>query len=52
MERFEKYSSNTLAGSGNQFFFYNENEQSTRSCTLYKVAAGGEYSYSFCFQTP
>lgn len=49
MEYFKKYSSNTLAGSGNQFFFYNENEQQTRSCTLYKVASGGEYPYSFLF---
>lgn len=47
MEYFEKYSSNTLAGSGNQFFFYNENKQPTRSCTLYKVTNGGEYPYSF-----
>ena len=39
MEYFKEYSSNTLAGSGNQFFFYNENEQPTRSCTLYKVTA-------------
>ena len=49
MEYFKKYSSNTLAGSGNQFFFYNENEQQTRSCTLYKVTNGGEYPYSFLF---
>ena len=49
MEYFEKYCSNTLAGSGNQFFFYNENEQQTRSCTLYKVVNGGEYPYSFLF---
>lgn len=49
MEYFEKYSSNTLAGSGSQFFFYNENKQPTRSCTLYKVTNGGEYPYSFLF---
>lgn len=49
MEYFKKYSSNTLAGSGNQFFFYHENSQQTRSCTLYKVTKGGEYSYSFLF---
>ncbi len=47
MEYFKKYSSNTLAGSGNQFFFYNENEQQIRSCTLYKVTNSGEYPYSF-----
>lgn len=49
MEYFKKYNSNTLAGSGNQFFFYNENSGQTRSCTLYKVTKGGEYSYSFLF---
>ena len=49
MEYFNKYNSNTLAGSGNQFFFYNENERPTRSCTLYKVTNGGEYPYSFLF---
>lgn len=47
MEYFEKYSSNTLAGSGNQFFFDNEGKQQTRSCTLYKVTNAGEYPYSF-----
>ena len=49
MRYFKKYNSNTLAGSGNQFFFYNENSNQTRSCTLYKVARGGEYPYSFLF---
>lgn len=49
MEYFKKYSSNTLAGSGNQFFFYNNSKQATKSCTLYKVTNGGEYPYSFLF---
>ncbi|MBQ8345659.1 MAG: SGNH/GDSL hydrolase family protein [Clostridia bacterium] len=49
MEYFATYCSNTLAGSGNQFFFYNENQQPTRSCTLYQVTNGGEYPYSFLF---
>jgi len=49
MEYFEKYCSNTLAGSGNQHIFYNENEQQIRSCTLYKVTSDGEYPYSFLF---
>lgn len=49
MEYFKKYSSNTLAGSGNQFFFHNENKQQTRSCTLYKITNAGEYPYSFLF---
>ena len=47
MEFFKRYISNTVAGSGSQFFFYNENEGETRSCTLYRVNRGGEYSYSF-----
>lgn len=47
MEYFETFRSNTLAGSGNQYFFYNETSQPTRSCTLYKVTEGGEYPYSF-----
>ena len=49
MEYFKSYCSNTLAGSGNQFFFHNENVQQTKSCTLYKVTNGGEYPYSFLF---
>jgi len=47
MEFFQSFSSNTLAGSGNQYFFHNVNKQQTRSCTLYKVTNGGELSYSF-----
>ena len=49
MPYFKTYSSNTLAGSGNQFFFLNENPNPTRSCTLYKVTNEGEYPYSFLF---
>lgn len=49
MEYFNRYVSNTLAGSGNQFFFYNEEKENVRSCTLYKVAQGGEFLYSFLF---
>ena len=49
MEYFKKYVSNTLAGSGNQNFFFNENKGETKSCTLYKLTRGGEFSYSFLF---
>ena len=49
MEYFKQFVSNTLAGSGNQLFFYNENKRPTRSCTLYKATNGGEYPYSFLF---
>ena len=47
MDYFEKYVSNTLAGSGNQTFFYNKSQTPTVSRTFYKVFAGGEYPYSF-----
>lgn len=50
MDYFNAFSSNTLAGSGNQFFFCNDDEAAlVKSCTLYKVFAGGSYSYSFLF---
>ena len=50
MEYFTKYNSNTLAGSGNQHFFMNEDgTKTTKSCCLYKIFAEGSYSYSFLF---
>lgn len=49
MDFFERYVSNSIAGSGNQFFFQNESEEPIRSCTLYRVECGGEYPYSFLF---
>lgn len=50
MEYFKHYKSNTLAGSGSQFFFINDDElKPTRSCILYKVFAEGNYPYSFLF---
>ncbi len=50
MEFFEKYTSNTIAGSGNQSFFYSEDsEKVTKSRTFYKILSGGEYNYSFLF---
>jgi len=49
MEYFEKYSSNTYAGSGNQFYFeMSENEIHTGRI-FYKITVGGEYSYSILF---
>ena len=47
MEYFKKYHSNTTAGSGSQYFFINESDKPTKSCTLYRVSEGGEYPYSF-----
>lgn len=50
MDYFKKFNSNTLAGSGNQYFFRNRNSSTpTKSCILYKAFAGGSYSYSFLF---
>ncbi len=50
MDYFKKFSSNTLAGSGNHFIFCNEDETAlVKSRTLYKVFAEGRYSYSFLF---
>ena len=43
MDYFKTYVSNTTAGSGNQFFFHNEAEGSTRSRTFYRAECGGEY---------
>ena len=48
MEYFERFHSNTLAGSGNQHIFTNDSGITT-SCMLYKVTEGGEYPYSFLF---
>lgn len=50
MEYFKKYTSNTLAGSGNQHFFINEDgTKKIKSCCLYKIFAEGSYLYSFLF---
>ncbi len=48
MTFFDKYTSNTLAGSGNQSFFETGDKDIVIKCrTLYKVFCGGEYNYSF-----
>jgi len=49
MTYFDKYVSNTCAGSGNQMFF-NMNEDEVRTGRMfYKIFAGGEYNYSILF---
>lgn len=48
MEYFNKFTSNTLAASGNQTFFYSDNSIQ-KSRVFYKVFSGGEYEYSFLF---
>ncbi len=48
MRFFERFVSNSLAGTGNQRFVTSDgNEQRAR--TFYKIYAGGEYAYSFLF---
>ncbi len=50
MEFFKKYTSNTIAGSGNQSFFRVEDENKVQiGRVYYKVFAGGEYDYSLLF---
>lgn len=49
MEWFHTYKSNTLAGSGNQYFFVMENNESRTGRVYYKVYAGGKYNYSLLF---
>ncbi len=50
MDFFDKYNSNTLAGSGNQSFFETGDKTRKVKCrTYYKVFCGGEYNYSFLF---
>jgi len=49
MKYFETYTSNSVAGSGNQFFF-NMNEGEVRTGRVfYKITASGEYNYSLLF---
>jgi len=49
MEYFKKYTSNTIAGSGNQkLFIMNENEIRTGR-VFYKIAHSGKYNYSLLF---
>ena len=50
MDYFKRFYSHTLAGSGSQFFFRNEDETLiTRGCCFYKIFEGGEFPYSFLF---
>lgn len=50
MDFFEKYSSDTLAGSGNQSFFVNDTpEEISTGRIYYKIFSGGKHKYSFLF---
>lgn len=49
MKWFDTYNSNTLAGSGNQFYFMPEGDKAYIGRIYYKVYAGGKYTYSLLF---
>lgn len=49
MEWFHTYKSNTLAGSGNQYYFVPEDQKPRTGRIYYKVYAGGKYNYSLLF---
>jgi len=49
MQYFEAYSSNTIAGSGNQHFFSLPQGEIKTGRAFYKIAAPGEYAYSLLF---
>ena len=50
MQFFEKYYSNSLAGSGNQSFYLPENPNEVRTARLFfKIFKGGLYHYSILF---
>lgn len=46
---FEKYSSNTYAGSGNQLFFTSDEKEVHTGRVFYKISVGGKYNYSLLF---
>lgn len=47
MNYFNIFTSNTLAGSGNQCFYTADENKISKCRTFYKVFCGGEYEYSF-----
>lgn len=48
MKWFQKYASNTIAGSGNQSAFVSDGAEKAGR-VYYRVSAGGEYGYSFLY---
>ena len=50
MQYFERFTSNTTAGSANQSYFINKKEKEiSLGRVFYKIFAGGEYNYSILF---
>ena len=49
MKYFDEYTSNTVAGSSNQFYFTTERDRIHTGRIFYKISCGGEYDYSVLF---
>ena len=49
MRYFEKFSSNTYAGSGNQLYFKLNDSETHTGRVFYKISESGEYNYSILF---
>lgn len=49
MKWFEQYCSNTLAASGNQYYFITPEDEVNRGRIYYKIFANGVYDYSLLF---
>lgn len=49
MKFFEKYTSNSCAGSGNQYFFNLKENEIRCGRVFYRIEAGGTYGYSILF---
>ncbi|MBR2338030.1 MAG: SGNH/GDSL hydrolase family protein [Clostridia bacterium] len=49
MKYFDAYTSNTVAGSGNQKFFCMDENEKRVGRVFYKITAGGTYQYSLLF---
>ena len=49
MQYFERFSSNTIAGSGNQHWFSMPKGERRTGRVFYKITVGGSYAYSLLF---
>ena len=49
MDFFKQYSSNTYAGSGNQYFFVSEEDELHTGRVFYRISTAGDYNYSLLF---
>ena len=51
MSFFDKFTSNTYAGSANQYLFEMKEGERRTSRVFYKISVGGEYSYSLLYSS-